>query len=119
MLNGQGCPDWPFLRGPRHLGQGPRPPGGQKASGDAVALTDADVVLPPGSLKHLLAESGPGGLQLGLANESDGPGYRALAWHRNHSQVQSGAGACATLMCRDVLLPVGFSNNVRTGEDIE
>lgn len=98
--------------------------GARNASSSIVALIDADVVLPPGSLKQLLAEFGEGGfdgLQFGLASESDGPGYwgSALAWHHNHSRVRTWFGVCATLMRREVLLSVGFDDNFRSGEDIE
>jgi O-antigen/teichoic acid export membrane protein/glycosyltransferase involved in cell wall biosynthesis len=98
--------------------------GARNASSDVVAMIDADVVLPSGSLKQLLAEFEAGGfdgLQFGLASESDGPGYwgSALAWHHNHSRVRSWFGVCATLMRRDVLLSVGFDDDFRSGEDIE
>jgi len=98
--------------------------GVQNAGCDTVALIDADVVLPPGSLKRLLREFDDGlydGLQFGLASESDGPGYwgAALAWHHNHSRVRSWFGVCATLMHREVLLSVGFDDNFKSGEDIE
>ncbi len=98
--------------------------GVRSANNDVVALIDADVILPPGSLDRLLAEfvaGGYDGLQFGLASESDGPGYwgEALAWHHNHSRVRSWFGVCATLMRRDVLLSVGFDDNFRSGEDIE
>lgn len=98
--------------------------GARSANSDVVALIDADVVLPPGSLAELLVEFETGGfdgLQFGLASESDGPGYwgSALAWHHNHSRVRSWFGVCATLMRRDVLLSVGFDDNFRSGEDIE
>jgi glycosyltransferase involved in cell wall biosynthesis/O-antigen/teichoic acid export membrane protein len=98
--------------------------GARNANSDVVALIDADVVLPPGSLEQLLGEFETGGfdgLQFGLASESDGPGYwgSALAWHHNHSRVRSWFGVCATLMRRDVLLSVGFDDNFRSGEDIE
>ncbi len=98
--------------------------GARTAESDVIALIDADVVLPPGSLGRLLAEFEAGaydGLQFGLASESDGPGYwgKALAWHHNHSRVRTWFGVCATLMRRDVLLSVGFDDNFRSGEDIE
>lgn len=91
---------------------------------DVVALIDADVVLPPGSLGRLLGEFDAGGfdgLQFGLASEADGPGYwgSALAWHHNNSRVRSWFGVCATLIRRDVLLSVGFDDSFRSGEDVE
>jgi O-antigen/teichoic acid export membrane protein len=98
--------------------------GVRTASSDVVALIDADVVLPPGSLERLLGEferGGFDGLQFGLASEADGPGYwgAALAWHHNHSRVRTWFGVCATLMRRDLLLAMGFDDNFRSGEDIE
>ena len=98
--------------------------GAQSATGDVVALIDADVVLPPDSLPRLLAEfesGGYDGLQFGLASEADGPGYwgAALAWHHIHSRVRHWFGVSATLMRRDVLLSVGFDDDFRSGEDVE
>ncbi|WP_427128982.1 glycosyltransferase [Pseudarthrobacter sp. S9] len=98
--------------------------GARSASSDVVALIDADVVLPPGTLGRLLDEfesGGYDGLQFGLASEADGPGYwgAALAWHHNHSRVRTWFGVCATLMRRDVLLSVGFDDDFRSGEDVE
>jgi glycosyltransferase involved in cell wall biosynthesis/O-antigen/teichoic acid export membrane protein len=98
--------------------------GVRNASSDVVALIDADVVLPSGSLERLLDEFESGGfdgLQFGLASEADGPGYwgAALAWHHNHSRVRTWFGVCATLMRRDVLLAMGFDDSFRSGEDIE
>ncbi|MFF2028930.1 glycosyltransferase [Arthrobacter sp. NPDC058192] len=98
--------------------------GARNASGEVVALIDADVVLPPESLRGLLAEfesGGYDGLQFGLASEADGPGYwgAALAWHHNHSRVRHWFGVSATLMRRDVLLAVGFDDDFRSGEDVE
>ena len=71
--------------------------GARRATGEVVALIDADVVLPPDSLRSLLAEfesGGYDGLQFGLVSEADGPGYwgAALAWHHNHSRVRSWFG---------------------------
>jgi O-antigen/teichoic acid export membrane protein/glycosyltransferase involved in cell wall biosynthesis len=98
--------------------------GARSATGDVVALIDADVVLPPESLRGLLAEfesGGYDGLQFGLASEADGPGYwgAALAWHHNHSRVRRWFGVSATLMRRDVLLAVGFDDDFRSGDDVE
>ncbi|XAS67079.1 glycosyltransferase [Micrococcaceae bacterium Sec5.7] len=91
---------------------------------EVVALIDADVILPAGTLGGLLDEfetGGYDGLQFGLASEADGPGYwgAALAWHHNHSRVRSWFGVCATLMRRDVLLSVAFDDTFRSGEDLE
>jgi O-antigen/teichoic acid export membrane protein len=98
--------------------------GVQNACSDIVALIDADVVLPPGSLGGLLDEfkaCGYDGLQFGLDSEADGPGYwgSALAWHHNHSRVRTWFGVCATLMRRKVLLSVAFDDTFRSGEDID
>lgn len=98
--------------------------GARTSTGEVVALIDADVVLPPDSLRRLLDEfesGGYDGLQFGLASEADGPGYwgAALAWHHNHSRVRSWFGVSATLMRRDVLLSVGFDDEFRSGEDVE
>lgn len=98
--------------------------GARSATGEVVALIDADVVLPPKSLPRLLTEfesGGYDGLQFGLASEADGPGYwgAALAWHHNHSRVRKWFGVSATLMRRDVLLDVGFDDDFRSGEDVE
>ena len=98
--------------------------GVRTATGQVVALIDADVVLPPDSLPRLLAEfesGGYDGLQFGLASEADGTGYwgEALAWHHNHSRVRSWFGVSATLMRRDVLLDFGFDDDFRSGEDVE
>ena len=98
--------------------------GARSATGEVVALIDADVVLPSKSLPRLLTEfesGGYDGLQFGLASEADGPGYwgAALAWHHNHSRVRKWFGVSATLMRRDVLLDVGFDDDFRSGEDVE
>jgi glycosyltransferase involved in cell wall biosynthesis/O-antigen/teichoic acid export membrane protein len=98
--------------------------GARTATGEVVALIDADVVLPSTSLPRLLTEfesGGYDGLQFGLASEADGPGYwgAALAWHHNHSRVRKWFGVSATLMRRDVLLDVGFDDDFRSGEDVE
>ncbi|MEV5054178.1 glycosyltransferase [Arthrobacter sp. LAR12-1-1.1] len=98
--------------------------GARSATGEVVALIDADVVLPSKSLPRLLTEfeaGGYDGLQFGLASEADGPGYwgAALAWHHNHSRVRKWFGVSATLMRRDVLLDVGFDDEFRSGEDVE
>lgn len=89
-----------------------------------VALIDADVVLPPDSLRALLTEFESGdfdGLQFGLVSESDGAGYwgEALAWHHNHSRVRSWFCVCATLMRRETLLQAGFDEEFSSGEDVE
>ncbi len=121
-------PPSPATTGNRHLRRAGLPAarmlGARHATGEVVALIDADVVLPPDSLRRSLAEfesGGYDGLQFGLASEADGPGYwgAALAWHHNHSRVRSWFGVSATLMRRDVLLAVGFDDDFRSGEDVE
>ncbi len=57
--------------------------GARSATGEVVALIDADVVLPSKSLPRLLTEfeaGGYDGLQFGLASEADGPGIGGLRW---------------------------------------
>ncbi|GGH98140.1 glycosyltransferase [Arthrobacter liuii] len=98
--------------------------GTRNAVCQTVALIDADVVLPPNSLRALLAEFESGsydGLQFGLVSESDGDGYwgHALAWHHNHSRVRSWFCVCATLMRRETLLQAGFDEELSSGEDVE
>ncbi|MBT8161782.1 MULTISPECIES: glycosyltransferase [Arthrobacter] len=98
--------------------------GARAARADLVALIDADVIVPPGALEHLMDEFESGGfdgLQFGLVSEPDGAGYwgAALAWHHNHSRVRSWFGVSASLMRRRVLLEAGFDESFRSGEDIE
>ena len=88
-----------------------------------VALVDADVVLPNGSLGKLLREFGTGGysaLQAGLYSIG-GPGYwgRALAQHHRWGRSRSWFGLVATIFERDLLLDIGFDNRFISGEDIE
>ncbi|MCU6481388.1 glycosyltransferase family 2 protein [Arthrobacter sp. A2-55] len=98
--------------------------GARAATQDTLALIDADVLLPAGSLKALLDEFTAGhydGLQFGLASRPDEEEYwaQALAWHHNHSRVREWFCVCATLMRRDVLLQLGFDESFRSGEDVE
>ena len=97
--------------------------GAQAAETRYVALVDADVVLPPGSLTRLLEEFMSGGyaaLQAGL-HSVGGPGYwgRALAEHHRSGRSKNWFGLVATLFERDTLLAVGFDERFASGEDIE
>jgi glycosyltransferase involved in cell wall biosynthesis len=88
-----------------------------------VALVDADVVLPDGSLQRLLEEFREGqyaGLQAGLASVG-GPGYwgRALAHHHRTGRSRWWFGVVATIFRRDEVLAFGFDDRFRSGEDIE
>jgi glycosyltransferase involved in cell wall biosynthesis len=88
-----------------------------------VALVDADVVLPPGSLEALLREfvdEGYTALQAGLLS-TGGPGYwgRALAQHHRWGRSKDWFGVVATVFERDRLLEVGFDEDFVSGEDIE
>jgi glycosyltransferase involved in cell wall biosynthesis len=88
-----------------------------------VALVDADVVLPNGSLGKLLGEFMAGGysaLQAGLYSIG-GPGYwgRALAQHHRWGKSKSWFGLVATIFERDLLLETGFDDRFISGEDIE
>jgi glycosyltransferase involved in cell wall biosynthesis len=97
--------------------------GGQAASGRFVALVDADVVLPPGSLARLREELLGGGydaIQAGLESVS-GPGYwgQALAHHHRSGRSKHWFGLVATLLERETLLSFGFDPRFSSGEDIE
>ena len=88
-----------------------------------VALVDADVVLPDGSLGALLREFQRGGyvaLQAGLESEA-GPGYwgQALAHHHRTGRSRWWFGLVATIFERDALLAHGFDARFESGEDIE
>ena len=88
-----------------------------------VALVDADVVLPDGSLAALLREFLEGGytaLQAGLESEA-GPGYwgQALARHHRTGRSRYWFGLVATIFERDALLRHGFDASFESGEDIE
>lgn len=97
---------------------------GARAAGTRyVALVDADVILPDGSLAALLEEfldQGYVALQAGLESEA-GPGYwgQALAWHHRTGRSRSWFGLVATLVERDRLLEHGFDPEFESGEDIE
>lgn len=88
-----------------------------------VALVDADVILPDGSLAALLREfldDGYVALQAGLESEA-GPGYwgQALAWHHRTGRSRYWFGLVATILERDRLLEHGFDAEFESGEDIE
>ena len=97
--------------------------GAEAASSRYVALIDADVVLPEGSLADLLAEfidGGYTGLQAGLMSVS-GPGYwgRALVNHHRTGRSKGWFGVVCTIFERKVLLEHGFDERFRSGEDME
>ena len=97
--------------------------GAQEAKTTYVALVDADVVLPEGSLGRLLEEFRAGGyaaLQAGLYSVG-GPGYwgRALAEHHRSGLSKNWFGLVATIFERETLLAVGFDERFVSGEDIE
>jgi glycosyltransferase involved in cell wall biosynthesis len=97
--------------------------GAQAATTPLVALVDADVILPDGSLAALLAEFEAGGytaLQAGLDSEA-GPGYwgQALTAHHRTSRSRYWFGLVATIFDRQALLEHGFDDSFESGEDIE
>jgi len=97
--------------------------GVQAAKTRYVALVDADVVLPEGSLARLLDEFTAGGyaaLQAGL-HSVGGPGYwgRALAQHHRSGRSKNWFGVVATIFERETLLTAGFDQKFVSGEDIE
>jgi glycosyltransferase involved in cell wall biosynthesis len=97
--------------------------GAQAASSRLVALIDADVVLPEGSLEQLLeeyTEKGYTALQAGLESVS-GPGYwgQALANHHRSGRSKDWFGLVATILDRETLLEHGFDQAFLSGEDIE
>lgn len=97
--------------------------GAQAATTPLVALVDADVILPDGSLAALLEEFERGGytaLQAGLHSEA-GPGYwgQALAEHHQTGRSRYWFGLVATIFDRQALLAHGFDASFESGEDIE
>lgn len=97
--------------------------GARTATTRYVALVDADVILPDGSLGALLGEFVDGGyvaLQAGLESEA-GPGYwgQALAWHHRTGRSRYWFGLVATILERERLLAHGFDSRFESGEDIE
>jgi glycosyltransferase involved in cell wall biosynthesis len=98
--------------------------GAEAANGPLVALIDADVVLPEGTLERLLAEFDKGGyvaLQAGLESVSNGSGYwgRALAFHHRSGRSRHWFGLVATIFEREALLEHGFDDRFSSGEDID
>lgn len=88
-----------------------------------VALVDADVVLPDGTLRRLFeefCEGGYVGLQAGLHSVS-GDGYwgRALVQHHRTGRSKNWFGLVATLFERDAFLRIGLDEAFLSGEDIE
>jgi glycosyltransferase involved in cell wall biosynthesis len=97
--------------------------GARAARTRVLALVDADVILPDGSLESLLREFHEGrytALQAGLESES-GSGYwgQALADHHRTGRSRYWFGLVATIFDRDVLLAHGFDASFVSGEDIE
>jgi glycosyltransferase involved in cell wall biosynthesis len=97
--------------------------GARAATTRSVALVDADVILPDGSLEALLREFREGGytaLQAGLESEA-GSGYwgQALAEHHRTGLSRHWFGLVATIFDRDALLAHGFDAAFESGEDIE
>jgi glycosyltransferase involved in cell wall biosynthesis len=97
--------------------------GAQEARTRYVALVDADVVLPDGSLGRLLGEfvrGRYGGLQAGL-HSVGGQDYwsRALAQHHRWGRSKNWFGLVATIFERQTLLTIGFDQRFVSGEDIE
>ena len=97
--------------------------GARAAATRVVALVDADVILPAGSLDALLREFHDGGytaLQAGLESEA-GPGYwgQALADHHRTGLSRQWFGLVATVFDREALLSHGFDDAFESGEDIE
>ena len=97
--------------------------GARLATTPLIALIDADVILPDGSLGALLDEFVAGGyvaLQAGLESEA-GPGYwgQALAHHHRTGRSRYWFGLVATLIERARLLEHGFDPEFESGEDIE
>ena len=97
--------------------------GAKTATTRYLALVDADVVLPEGSLLSLLQEFTEGGyvaLQAGLESVG-GPGYwgEALATHHRWGRSRWWFGLVATIFERERLLDTGFDERFQSGEDIE
>lgn len=97
--------------------------GAESAGTKWVALVDADVVLPEGTLERLLEEFVEGGytaLQAGLESVGRGDYWsEALANHHRSGRSKNWFGLVATIFERDVLLEHGFDSRFASGEDIE
>ncbi len=97
--------------------------GARAAQSRWIALVDADVVFPEGTLQSLYHEfvnEGYGALQAGQQSTA-GPGYwgQALVWHHRNSRSKNWLGLVATIMERDVFLAHGLDESFLSGEDIE
>jgi glycosyltransferase involved in cell wall biosynthesis len=97
--------------------------GASAATSSRVALIDADVVLPDGSLGALLDEfesESYAALQAGQHSVS-GDGYwgQALAYHHRTGRSRKWFGLVATIFDRRLLLEHGFDERFVSGEDIE
>lgn len=97
--------------------------GARAAQSRWIALVDADVVFPPGTLQALYDEfvtDGYAALQAGQESTS-GPGYwgRALTFHHRTGRSKNWLGLVATIMERDVFLAHGLDETFLSGEDIE
>ena len=97
--------------------------GARLASSETVALVDADVVLPEGSLQRLIDEfrnDGYDALQAGLRSISAGDYWgEALATHHRWGRSKNWFGLVATVFDRSTLLEHGFDSRFVSGEDIE
>jgi len=97
--------------------------GAEAAVSDLVALVDADVILPDGSLAGLVEEfkaDGYTALQAGLRSVGGGEYWgEALANHHRTGRSKSWFGLVATIFERDQLLRHGFDDRFSSGEDIE
>ena len=97
--------------------------GAEAAASDLVALVDADVILPDGSLAGLVEEfkaDGYTALQAGLHSVGGGEYWgEALANHHRTGRSKSWFGLVATIFERDQLLRHGFDDRFSSGEDIE
>jgi glycosyltransferase involved in cell wall biosynthesis len=97
--------------------------GAEAAVSPWVALIDADVVLPDGSLAQLLEEfkaDGYTALQAGLHSVGRGEYWgEALANHHRTGRSRNWFGLVATIFEREQLLRHGFDDRFSSGEDIE
>jgi glycosyltransferase involved in cell wall biosynthesis len=97
--------------------------GAQAATSKRIALVDADVVLPDGSLAALLEEferDGYTALQAGLHSIAGGEYWgEALANHHRTGRSKNWFGLVATVFEREELLRLGFDDRFASGEDIE
>ena len=93
--------------------------GARLASSETVALVDADVVLPEGSLQRLIDEfrdDGYDALQAGLRSISAGDYWgEALATHHRWGRSKNWFGLVATVFNRSTLLAHGFDSRFVSG----